>query len=102
MSQTHFMRQNDRLPTIKALAFTEDVLVNLTAFTSFTFKMVGPVTKTGTATGNAQGELEYAWAAGDTAEVGTYAAVFIATDGSGKTQTFPTGTNLEVIVVPAI
>lgn len=104
--QTHYMRQNDRLPTIQAIAFDEDVRVDLTVFASIVFRMVaadGTVKIAGAAaTGNANGELEYAWAAGDTDTVGEYVAVFKATDGSGKVQTFPTRTNLAVVVTAAI
>lgn len=104
--QTHEMRQNDRLPSIKAVAFDGVTRVDLTVFASITFKMVasdGTVKiSAGAATGNANGELEYAWAAGDTDTVGEYQAVFKATDGTGKVQTFPTKTNLVVVVTAAI
>lgn len=66
------------------------------------FKMVGPVTITGSATGDAVGELIYQWGTHDLDVAGTYAAAFIGTDGSGKTETIPTETNSEIVVIPAL
>jgi hypothetical protein len=92
----------DTATPIRARAFTADGYVNLTVFASIAFRMVGPVTVTGAATGDALGNLSYAWAAGDTATVGDYQAVWLATDGSGKTQTFPQGASLTVTIVAAV
>lgn len=103
---THDMRQNDRLPAITAVAFEGDNRVDLTVFASITFKMVasdGTVKiAAGTATGDANGNLSYAWASGDTDTVGEYEAVFKATDGTGKVQTFPTKYNLKVSITAAL
>lgn len=102
MGTTKVVRQGDRLPPLQALAFTADERVDLTAFESISFRMwLGETVIEGTATGNADGELEYEWQANDTAIAGTYEAVFIATDGAGRTQTFPSGENLRVIVKAA-
>lgn len=101
---TRTMRQNDRLPTLTTVAFTEGQRVDLTVFASITFRMVasdGTVKiAAGTATGDVNGNLSYAWAAGDTDTVGEYEVVFRALDGTGKRQTFPTGYNLRVVIVP--
>lgn len=94
--------QGDTATPIQARAFTADDFVDLTAFASVAFRMVGPVTITGAATGDALGNLSYTWAAGNTATVGEYQAVWIATDGSGKTQTFPQGASLTVTIVAAV
>lgn len=99
------MRQGDRLPSLQAKAFTDaGGIVDLTTFTGgITFRMVnGATVITGAASGDAQGNLTYNWGASDTATPGTYAAVFIATDSGGKKQTFPTGDNLQVVIVPSI
>ena len=96
-------RQNDRLPAVQAKAFTATGVVDLTAFASIAFRMVsGSTVVTGVATGDALGNLSYAWGVGDLAVIGKYAAVFQATDGSGRVQTFPTGTNLIIEVIAAI
>ncbi len=101
---TREVRQNDRLPTMTAVAFSEGARVDLTVFASIAFRMVasdGTVKiAAGAATGDANGNLSYAWAAGDTDTVGEYEAVFKATDGTGKVQTFPTGYNLKVVIGP--
>ena len=98
-------RQNDLLPTFKASARTSLGLVDLTIFTSITFKMVCTTsthTITGSATGDASGNLEYVWQAGDLSVVGEYLAAFIGTDTAGKTQTLPTASNIPVTVIPAL
>lgn len=94
--------QGDTATPIQARAFTADDFVDLTVFASIAFRMVGPVTKTGAATGDAIGNLSYTWAAGDTATVGEYQAVWRCTDGSGKVQTFPQGASLTVTIVAAV
>jgi hypothetical protein len=98
------IRQGDRLPALRAVAFTESGLVDLTQFTGgITFRMVkGATVITGSATGDAIGNLTYQWHVGDTAIAGSYAATFTAIDGAGRQETFPTAQNLAVIVVPAI
>lgn len=103
MANTICRRQGDRLPAIRAVAFNASGLIDLTAFTSITFRMVfGATVVTGTASGDAQGNLTYQLGASDTAVPGTYAAYFIGTDPTGKVETFPSGDNLTVIVVPTI
>lgn len=100
------MRQNDRLPAMTAVAYTATAKVDFTAFASIVFRMVksdGTVkVNNAAATGDAQGNLTYSWGASDTDTAGDYSCVFIATDGSGRKQTFPTGTNLSLTIVPAI
>jgi hypothetical protein len=93
------IRQGDTATPLTAKAFDADGYTDLTAFASIAFRMVGPDTITGAATGDALGNLSYAWASGDTDTVGEYDAVWVCTDGSGKTQTFPQGTNLTVTIV---
>jgi len=98
-------RAGDRLPSLEVKAFTRDGFINfpVTFPGGVTFRMVGGGrVVTGTASGDALGTIVYNWAAGDLSVAGTYAAVFIATDGAGRTATFPTGTNLELVVVPMI
>jgi hypothetical protein len=103
MSDEITLRQGDLARPIQARAFDEDGVINLTLFTGgITFKMVGPTTVTGAAVGDAQGNLTYTFTAGQTSVVGEYVATFTGTDGSGKPQTFPQGTNLRVTIVPAL
>ena len=104
MGKTAGIRQGDLLPALVAQATTETGVVDLTQFVGgITFRMVcGSTVVTGPATGDASGNLTYNWNSGDTNVAGTYSAVFIGTDGTGKTETFPTGSNLTVIVVPRI
>lgn len=102
MSET--FREGTRLPSLQALAFTAAGVVDFPSLFpgGVTFRMVGGGrTVTGAASGDAAGVLIYNWAVGDLV-AGTYTAVFIATDGSGRTAAFPTGTNLELVVVPMI
>lgn len=99
------VRQNTRLSSLEILAFTTAGPVNFPVEFpgGVTFRMVGQgVTITGPAIGTSLGQLTYDWDVGDLAVAGTYEAYFIGTDGSGRTATFPTGTNLEIIVVPEI
>jgi hypothetical protein len=103
MSQKIQRRQGDRLPQIQAVAWRIGGLIDLTQFTSIRFHMVsGTTVKEGPATGDASGNLTYDIAAGDTDVAGTYSAVFIATDPTGKVETFPNGENLIVEVVASI
>ncbi len=103
MASTIYRRQGDRLPAIKAQAFTATNNVDLTQFASITFRMVcGATVVTGPASGDANGNLTYNLGASDTAVPGTYSAYFIATDGTGKVETLPTGENLTVVIVPTI
>ena len=95
-------RAGMRLPSLEVVAFTRDAFINFpTLFPGgVTIRMVGAGrVVTGPATGDALGHIVYDWAVGDLT-VGTYAVVFIGTDASGRQATFPTGTNLEIVVVP--
>ena len=104
MTQTIKRRQGDDLPPIRAIAYrVNGGPVDLTKFTSVTFKMVcGATIKSGPATGDAYGTLTYELAAGDTDTPGTYDACFKAVNDSGKEETFPAGRNLTVVIVPAL
>lgn len=67
------------------------------------FRMVhGSTVVTGSATGDASGNVIYAWGTHDLDIPGTYQAYFTGTDDVGKTETFPRGFNLEITVVPTI
>lgn len=100
------IRQGDRLKIHRAKAYDEDEYADLTLFVGgIVFKMVSRSTGlivTGTAAGDAVGNLSYEWLAGDTDEVGIYDAVYIGTDATGRTQTFPTDVNLVVEVIAQI
>lgn len=68
-----------------------------------TFRMVqGTTVIAGVAHGDRGGNLVYHWGPHDLDTPGTYAAVFIAVDADGRAETFPTDTNLEIVVVPAL
>jgi hypothetical protein len=103
--ETAKFRQNSTHRPLRAIAYSQAGLVDFT--TEFpggvTFKMVsGATTVTGTATGDANGNLTYAWAPTDLAVPGTYAATFTAVGEEGLLETMPSGTNLEIVVVPTI
>ena len=90
---------------LRAVAFTAESLVDFAAEFpgGVTFRMVnGAVVIAGPASGDATGNLTYAWGATDLDVPGTYTAYFIGTDGAGKKETFPDGLNLEIVVVPTI
>ena len=97
-------RQNDREWPLVCQAFDANGLKDLTIFTGgIVFKMVsGATVVTGTATGDAQGNLTYPWGATDLALPGTYAATFTGTDAGSKKGTMPSGFNLTIIVIPAL
>lgn len=96
-------RQGDQLPAIRAVAYSETGLIDFTQFTSIAFRMVsGGTVVTGQALGDQNGNLTYTPASSDFSVPGTYSAVFIATDPTGKKETFPMGSNLTVMVVPSI
>lgn len=92
----------DTATPIRARAYDADGYVDLTVFASVQFRMVGPATVQGAATGDALGNLSYAWGAGQTDTPGEYQAVWRCTDGSGKMQTFPQGGALAVTIVAAL
>jgi hypothetical protein len=75
------VRQNSIHRPLRVVAFTEAGVVDFpTEFPNgVTFKMTSGATTTG-----------------------TYAATFTGTDSLGRTETFPTGSNIEIVVVPAL
>jgi len=98
-------RQGATHRPLRVVAFTQLALVDfLSEFPGgVTFRMVaGSIVITGTAVGDSQGGLTYQWQDGQLDVPGTYQAYFIGTDGIGRTETFPDGTNLEIEVVPTI
>lgn len=103
MSDKKTIRQYDVPKTINTRAFNASGFVDLTQFTGgITFKMVGPVTIQGSATGDANGNLSFTLTGTQTDVPGTYEATFRGIDGSGTPQTFPEETNLHVVIVPAL
>lgn len=103
MSDLMRIRQGNTHKPVEAIAFTGAGFVDLTVFTGgITFKMTGPATVQGAAAGDAQGNLVYWFAAGQTDVIGVYAATFTGLDASGKPQTFPEGTNLTIEIVAAL
>ena len=104
------IRTGDRLPVLTVTATAKNLIVAVTNPTglvdftgwTLTFRMVGPVTITGSATGSAAGVLEYAWAAGNTATPGVYLGVFEGTDPDDKIQTFPTEGEIEIEILEDI
>jgi len=98
-------RQKQIHRPLRAIAFTQDARVNFPAEFpgGVAFRMVlGATIITGPATGDAAGNLTYPWGTHDLDIPGTYAAYFVGTDASGKTETFPDGANLQIVVVPTI
>lgn len=96
-------RQGDSLPAIRSVAYTEGGLIDFTQFTSVAFRMVsGATVVTGVALGDQNGNLTYTPALNDFSVPGTYDAVFVGTDPTGKKETFPMGSNLKVVVFPSI
>lgn len=97
---------------LRAKAFTESAPVDFpTEFPGgVTFKMVGRATGTvvtGSAVGDALGNLTYQWATGNLNVIDTYDAAFTATDGSGRPEIMPTESsiaepNLVVRVIAAL
>lgn len=86
----------DTATPIRARAYDADGYVDLTVFASVQFRMVGPVTVQGAATGDALGNLAYQPVSGDTATPGEYTATWVCTDGSGRTQTFGRGLRITI------
>lgn len=98
-------RQGDGGPPVLANAVDDSGPIKFaTQYTALMFRMVfGTTIVTGTATGDDAGNLTYNFAPTDLATAGTYNAVFVATANStGRPETFPTGENLTVIVVPSV
>lgn len=96
-------RQGDMLPPIQAIAFDDGARADLTQFETITFRMVAGETEIeGAATGDSNGVFTYDLADGDTDTPGTYSAVFECVTADGKTQTFPTASNLTVVVIAGL
>lgn len=98
-------RQGSTHRPLLCIAFTSTARVNFPAEFpgGVTFRMVkGSTVITGAAVGDASGNLSYQWGATDLDIVGTYAGYFIATDGSGRKETLPSGYNLAIEVVATI
>jgi hypothetical protein len=103
MNDERIIRQGDVPKVIMTMAFRANALVDLTQFTGgITFRMVGPVTIAGAATGDAAGNLSCVLDGTDTDVVGEYQLTFRGLDGSGTPQTFPESTNLRVRIIAAI
>lgn len=102
MSDVRELRQGDTPKTIRARAFTSSAFIDLTTYTSLTFKMAGPTTIEGAAIGDANGYLEYTFTGAQLDVLGEYAATFRGVDANGQPQTFPESTNLRVKVIPAL
>ncbi len=100
MSDTKTLRQSETPKTIRARAFTESAFVDLTTFTGLTFRMVGPATIEGAASGDADGFLSYTFTGTQLDVLGTYTATFHGVDANGEPHTFPEETNLRVTIVP--
>lgn len=103
MSDQKQLRQGDTPKTIRARAFTVDGFIDLTGYTGLTFRMVGPVTVEGAATGDAAGWLYFTFTGTELDAVGDYEATWHADVGpNGQPQTFPESTNLRVTIIAAI
>lgn len=96
MSDEKILNQNETPKTIRARAFTSEDYVDLTTWTSLTFKMTGPATTEGAASGDAAG---YAFTGAELAVPGTYAAQFRGIDASGQPRTIPEVIKLRVVVL---
>lgn len=101
MSDEKILNQNETPKTIRARAFTSEDYVDLTTWTSLTFKMTGPATIEGAAIGDAAGYASYTFTGTELVVPGTYAAQFRGIDASGQPRTIPEATKLRVVVVPA-
>ena len=77
----------DLLPIYEADASSCAGAFDFTGWT-LSFEMVGPVTVTGTATGNASGVLTHVWVAGDTSVPGDYQVIFHGISPAGARRTF--------------
>jgi len=68
----------DRLPALELDVSENGHRFDFTGWT-LTLEISGPITATGAATGNARGEVTFAWAAGATATPGYYAVIIHGT-----------------------
>jgi hypothetical protein len=99
------IRPGDLLPELVAAATYCDPAdhgrrkaMDFTGWTSLTFLMVGPRTITGSASGDALGNLQYDWQPGDTNAPGAYRAWFSGVSPEGKKQTFPTEGAIAIVI----
>lgn len=102
MSDEKILRQGDTPKTITARAFTAEAFVDLTTYTGLTFRMVGPVTVEGAATGDADGNLGFTFTGTELDVIGDYEATWRGTGPGGQPQTFPESTNLRVTIIAAL
>lgn len=102
MNDEKRVNQNEVPKTIRARAFDPDRYIDLTQYTSLTFRMTGPATIEGAATGDADGYLEYTFTGTELAVPGTYQAQFHGVGPDGEPQTFPETTKLRVIIERAL
>lgn len=103
-----YIKQNDTLPAIvSTLADATYTPVNLTGAT-VTFSMVsqgGTVViskKTATVNNAVGGQVQYAWAAGDTATADVYLAEWEVTFAGGGVETFPNDSSLRIQVTAEV
>src|SRR5262245_12724747 len=101
MAYVHNVPQGTLLPVLKESFADSAGVIDFTQFSSIAWTMKhndGSPTVTGSATGDALGNVTYTWVAGDTATKGTYQGYFIGTTAGGKTQRFPTTGVVSVLV----
>jgi hypothetical protein len=96
------IRQSETPKTITARAFTATAFPDLTTYTQLKFRMVGPTTIEGDATGDVNGYLSYTFTGTELDALGTYEAKFTGVDPDGEPKTFPESTNLRVVIIPAL
>lgn len=102
--QIHYMKQHDLLPQLQAGLLNGVVAVNLSTATSVKFLMSNAIVGTvasaaATITDAVNGGVAYTWSPGDTDVAGTYKAEFEVTWSSGKKQTFPNDSYLQVKIL---
>lgn len=103
-AQVHYMKQHDLLPQLQCGLLNGTVPVDLTTAASVKFLMsnviVGLVTNAAASiTTAATGQVAYTWVSGDTALAGVFKAEFEVTWSTGKKQTFPNDSYLQVKIV---